>query len=150
MCADQAVEAIRRGVELNPNDAEGLAVLAYVLCMQGKPEEAIAQIDEAARINPGLRPAKPVIVGIARFVGRRYAEAVAAIESIDDVPPVFLPWFAASLVEVGREEEAREMIARYQRSAQPWAFASLVRMLKRAEDRERCAEALRKAGLPET
>ena len=99
---DQAVEAIRRGVELNPNDAEGLAVLAYVLCMQGKPEEAIAQIDEAARINPGLRPAKPVIVGIARFVGRRYAEAVAAIESFDDVPPVFLPWFAASLMELKR------------------------------------------------
>ena len=91
-----------------------------------------------------------MIVGIARFVGRRYAEAVAAIERFDDVPPAFLPWFAASLVEVGREEDAKEMIARYQRSAQPWAFASLVRMLKRAEHRERCAEALRKAGLPET
>ncbi len=146
---DQAVEAIGHGVEINPNDTEGLAMLTHGLCMQGKPDEAIARMSEVSKINPVLRPMQPMLVGFAHFVARRYAEAVAAMESLDDVPPWAMVWSAAALAQIGRDGEANEMIVRYQQSAQPWIFASHIRYFKRAEDREHYAEALRKAGFVE-
>ncbi|MCH8113437.1 MAG: tetratricopeptide repeat protein [Proteobacteria bacterium] len=146
---DQAVEALERGIELNPNDSDGIAILAHALCLQGKSDEAIARINEAAQINPGFRQLQPALAGLAHFVARRYAEAVAAMEGLDELPPWFMPWFAAALAQLGREEEAKEIIARYLRTPLPWAFASHIRRFKHAEDRDHFAEALRNAGLPE-
>ena len=146
---DQAVEAFRRGIELNPNDSDGLGMLAYALCLQGKPDEAIARINEAAQINPGFRHWRPALVGLVHFVARRYAESVAAMEGLDEVAPWFMTWYAAALAQLGREEEAKEMIARYLRTPLPWAFESHIRRFKHAEDRDHFAEALRKAGWPE-
>ena len=143
---DQATNAFERGIELNPNDSDGVAMLAHGLCLQGKPDDAIARMNEAAQLNPGLRPYKSALIGVAHFVARRYAEAVAAMDGIGDTLPWFMPWFAAALAQLGRDEEAKEMAARYRRSALPWAFASHIRRLKYAEDREHLAEALRKAG----
>ncbi len=143
---DQAVEAFRRGIELNPNDSDGLGMLAHALCLQGKPDEAIARINEAAQINPGFRHWRPALVGLVHFVARRYAEAVAAMEGLDEVAPWFMTWYAAALAQLGREEEAKELIARYLRTPLPWAFESHIRRFKHAEDRDHFAEALRKAG----
>lgn len=146
---DQAVQAMERGIELNPNDSDGFAMLAYALCLQGNPDEAIARFSEAMQINPALRPWRNVLLGFTHFVAHRYAEAVTAFESLPETFPWVMIWLTAALAQLGREEEAQEMIARYRKSELPWVFESHVRQFKRAEDREHFAEALRKAGLPE-
>ena len=72
-------DSVRR--ELNPNDSDGLGFLAQALCLQGKPDEAIARISEAARINPGLRLERRAQTAMAHFVARRYAESIEAMEA---------------------------------------------------------------------
>ena len=144
---DQSVEAIERGIELNPNDSDGLTFLAQALCLQGKPDEAIARVGEAARINPGLERWREAQVAIAHFVARRYAESVAAMERADDPPLYALPWHAAALAEMGREAEARELVARYRARASKYSLQSHLKGFKHDADREHYAQALRKAGL---
>ncbi len=121
---DQAVAAIGRGIELNPNDADGLGMLTYALCMQGKPDEAIARFDEATRMNPIIRPYRNAMAGIAHFVARRYQETVEAVEGLDDPDPWVISWYAAALVHVGREEDAKKVIADYRRHAPAHLVAS--------------------------
>ena len=114
---DQAVEAIERGIELNPNDSDGLGFLAQALCLQGKPDEAIARVNEAKRINPGLRSERRAENAMAHFVARRYAESVDAMEGFDDPPASAVSWHAAALGRLGREEEAKKVIADFRRTA---------------------------------
>ena len=148
---DQAVEAIERGIELNPNDADGLAMLANVLCLLGKPDEAIARVSEATRIDPG--PERRAQSAMAHFVARRYAESVEAMEGLDDPPATGVTWYAAALVQLGREDEARKVIADFRRHAPPNAIPAMLwfylRGFKHDEDREHFAAALRRAGLEE-
>ena len=81
---DQAGEAIERGIELNPNDADGLGFLVHALCLQGNPDEAIARIGEATWTNPSLRSERRAQTAMAHFVARRYAESVEAMEGLGD------------------------------------------------------------------
>ncbi len=145
--ADQAVDAMERGIELNPNDSDGLPFLAQALSMQGKPDDAIARINEAKRINPGLRDWHRAQTVIAHFVARRYAEAVAVMEGLGDPTPWVATWYAASLAQLGRVDEAKKVIADYLDDAPPFALAGRLRGFKHEEDRQHYAEALRKAGL---
>ncbi len=124
---DQAVDAMEHALELNPNDSDGLPFLAQALSMQGKPDEAIARIGEATRINPGLRQRHRAQTVAAHFVARRYAEAVEAMEGLGDPAPWVATWYAAALAQLGREDEAKKVIMEYQRHAQPFAFASRLR-----------------------
>ena len=146
---DQAVSAIERGIELNPNDSDGLGMLAYALCMQGKPDEAIARIDEATRINPILQTYRNAMAGMAHFLAGRYQESVEAAEGMTDPEPWMSTWYAAALVHVGREEDAKRVIAEYRRDAPAHQVAGNLRRFKNDQDRERYAAALSKAGLEE-
>ena len=140
---------MRRGVELNPNDSDGLAMLAQALCMQGKPDEAIAQFSEATRINPSFRPYRGALMAIGHFVARRYQESLEAWEELDDPPPVLITWYAAALAQLGREDDAKKVIADYRRNGPPYLFHRFLTQFKHDEDRAHYAEALGKAGLEE-
>ena len=146
---DQAVEAIERGIEINPNDSDGLGFLAQALSMQGRPDEAIARIDEAVQANPNLRQWHRAQTAIAHFIARRYAESVEVMERLGDPPSWAATWYAAALVQLGREGEAKKVIEEYLRRSPPLAYKSRLRGFKFDEDRRHYAEALRKAGLEE-
>ena len=148
--ADQAVQAIEHGIELNPNDPDGLAFLATALCLQGNPDEAIARVSEATRINPGLGPERRAETAMSHFVARRYSESVEAVQGLDDPPSSVVMFHAAALAQLGREDEAKKMIADFRRQASANAslpYAYYLRGFKHDEDREHYTEALRKAGL---
>ena len=147
---DQAVQAIERDIELNPNDPDGLTFLATALCLQGNPDESIARVSEAARINPGIRPERRAETAMFYFVARRYAESVEAVEGLDDPPASAVMFHAAALAQLGREDEAKKVIAEFRRHAPagaPLPYAYYLRGFKHDEDREHYAAALRKAGL---
>ena len=151
--ADQAVQAIEHGIELNPNDPDGLTFLATALCLQGNPDEAIARVSEAARTNPGLRLERRAETAMFHFVARRYAESVEAMEGLGDPPGSAVTWYAAALARLGREDEARKMIADFRRNAPGDAVRGMfwlsLRGFKHDEDREHYADALRRAGIEE-
>ncbi len=150
---DQAGEAIERGIELNPNDADGLGFLVHALCLQGNPDEAIARIGEATWTNPSLRSERRAQTAMAHFVARRYAESAEAMEGLGDPPGSAVTWYAAALARLGREDEARKMIADFRRNAPGDAVRGMfwlsLRGFKHDEDREHYADALRRAGIEE-
>jgi tetratricopeptide (TPR) repeat protein len=76
---DQAVAEMRKAVAIEPNNADGLAELAYFLAFAGEPDESVDLIDRARRLNPNFpawyhRPA-----GIAHFVKCDYGAAIEEI-----------------------------------------------------------------------
>jgi adenylate cyclase len=48
----EAVRALRRALELNPNFALAHALLAHVLSLQGAPQEAVDSAEHALRLSP--------------------------------------------------------------------------------------------------
>ena len=49
---DLAIAGYERALELNSNDADFLAEMAVALTYMGRPEQAIAQLKKAMRMNP--------------------------------------------------------------------------------------------------
>lgn len=50
---DKAVESLKKAIELEPSSDAAHIWLSQVCYAQGKPEEALREIKEARRLNPG-------------------------------------------------------------------------------------------------
>src|SRR5262249_32867606 len=86
---DRAVAPLREAVRLKPDDAEAHATLGRTLFMQGKLEEAIADLRAVNRLDPNRRmdwarwggffkafgPIQPNGEQMARFSGKTYSAA---------------------------------------------------------------------------
>ena len=48
----EAIKEARLAVDLNPNGAEALNNLGFILCFTGEPEQGVAIIEKALRLNP--------------------------------------------------------------------------------------------------
>jgi TolB-like protein/class 3 adenylate cyclase len=147
---------IDRALALNPNLATAWHFGGWVSVWLGEPDVAIDRVMRAMRLSP-FDPFTFLAQGslaLAHFAAGRYDEAMSwAQESIREKPN-FLPSiriFAASCAMTGRQEDAREAIARV-RQLNPTFRLSDVKDLYRAsrpDDLARYEEALRKAGLPQ-
>ena len=49
---DMAEQHLRRAFDLNPNDADALAMKGRLLTFRGRPEEALVCLETAVRLNP--------------------------------------------------------------------------------------------------
>lgn len=65
-----AIDAVRRAIELDPEDATGSYDLAVMLVRAGRSDEAVEFIDDALRIDPGLWNARALKAGILSDLGR--------------------------------------------------------------------------------
>jgi serine/threonine protein kinase/tetratricopeptide (TPR) repeat protein len=86
-----AEAAARRAISLNPSDARAHQVLGRLLTNIGRHDEAIAEIDEARRLDP----LAPLIVALSadfRLEARRVDEAEPFIRKALDLDPHF--WVA--------------------------------------------------------
>ncbi len=155
---EKALAAIERSVTLAPNDPRVGSAYAHKLLAVGRYEEAVEEIEKAIRLDPYFRPTT-----IRRRLGRvyyaagRYAKAIAACKKYLEHDPKRLPpltFLVASLVAVGREEEARaeaDKILKYypKFSAEARLTRGPYRSVKDPELKERFVNHLRQAGLPE-
>ena len=64
---------------LDPNDADLLAGFSDLLSFEGKPPEAIAQIERAKSLNPNYSEWYQWSLGLAQFQAREYEEAIKAL-----------------------------------------------------------------------
>ena len=116
----RAIQVLERAAEVNPSSAQALGLLGQCYCLGGKSDEAIAVVEEALILNP-LNPnswAQKSVIALAHFAACRYDEAVALAQAaISDRPQAITAHLvlAATYLEKGEEEPAREYATRLQR-----------------------------------
>jgi tetratricopeptide (TPR) repeat protein len=152
---DLAISKMRKAVALEPNNADGLAELAYYLAFAGESDESIALINRAKRLNPNFPAWYHRPSGIANLTKRDYGAAIE--ELIGWYESETLPFRSAIMLMsahalAGDVPEARETL-RNLRSSLPTtehysvqSFGELF-PFKRQEDLLLFEDGLRKAGV---
>jgi tetratricopeptide (TPR) repeat protein len=79
-----------KAVDLDPNGAEGYAVLAEVLNYAGNPAEAIKNVQTAIRLDPYHSAWYPSILGQAYYLPKNYQEAEKALTRSINRNPRFM------------------------------------------------------------
>ena len=111
-----ALAQVRRAVALEPGDPLSYQWLSGVLIFSGRHDEAVTAMQETLRLDP-IEPGTPYlnILGMAYFNGEQYKLAIDAFERNrqrggPDAPNMEA-YRAATYAALGREAEAREVIA---------------------------------------
>jgi Flp pilus assembly protein TadD len=111
---DGAIEALRKSVELNPNQAEAHAELGVCLIQARNPAAAVEACRKAIAIDPTLAAAYNNLGACLRFLGH-YEEAAAACRKAIEIRPDHaraMTNLGAALAELGRNAEAVELHSR--------------------------------------
>ncbi len=146
----RGVQESERAIELNPNNALNLAIRGTALVRAGRPEEALASLELALRLDPYPIAWWVVSTSQANYYLGRYEEAVRTIDRYGrrfEEDPVLYVFLAAAHGQLGQRDEAAEALAGLQRISpffNPEIFATA---FADPEHRERLLEGLRKAGL---
>jgi tetratricopeptide (TPR) repeat protein len=152
---EAGLAALDRAVALNPNSALALSSSAAVRCFAGDYGVAIEHGRRALRLSPfdplSFRPL--IALAFAHlFTGRFGAAAEHAAQAIQVNPGFDIPHtiLVASLVELGRLEEAREAAGHLMAKCPTFGIARRRRAGYRDVARfEAYLAALRRAGLPD-
>ncbi len=100
----------KRGLELNPNDADVLAESAWPLAYVGRAEEGIENARTAMRLNPRHPDWYFWALGVAYYDARRYEEAVATLESRKQPNLKSNLYLATAYAQLGRQEQAQATV----------------------------------------
>jgi TolB-like protein len=156
---EDARHSLERAIELNPNDDTALDNYGIYLTAVGRADEAVAQLELSARINPLQPDWVDWLKGIALFTARRYDEAIATLRTIKDPINEVRGWLMVSYAGAGRLDEARAKLEEFLRVAEDDMAVFPGRKLAAWEDYWHAAsyqneadfdhlyDALRKAGL---
>jgi adenylate cyclase len=105
---ERAVAEARRAVALAPNDADGHWTLGEVLAWS-RPEEAVAPVQRAMRLNPRYPATYLYTLGHAYYLIGRHEDAIRTLRRVTSRNPDWFPahaFLAAAYAELGRLEEA--------------------------------------------
>ena len=147
---DRAIAGYERALALNSNDADFLAQMADALTYMGRPEQAIAQLKKAMRMNPRHPSWYWHVLGFAYYEVGQYKEALAALKHGNK--PSFFDHrnLAAVYVRLGRLEEARAEVSILLEKNPHYTLRSENNSPYKDENRrERLINDLRMAGVPE-
>jgi adenylate cyclase len=140
-----------RAAALNPCDTDILASYGLALAYLGRPDEGIGLILRARAMNRYVPAWHDENLGFAHFVARRYPEAIAAFDRMDDAPSwVFLARSAAQY-HAGDRPAARAAVTQaliLDPTERVSVYAATEPFL-RQEDMDHLLAGLRGAGLPD-
>jgi TolB-like protein/class 3 adenylate cyclase/Tfp pilus assembly protein PilF len=146
----QALKAYETALSVAPNDPDLMIEMATALVYVGRAEQAVEQINRAMRNTPLRAERYLAVLGWCAYQARRYEEALAALEKIENPSSAALRNLAATYAQLGlvnqAEEEARRSLRREpnyrlaEERNQPYQSRLAL---------EHWLEGLRKAGLPE-
>jgi adenylate cyclase len=146
-------DAVSQALAINPNSSWANAVKGALLLFSRQPTQARDALSTALRLDPrGPISVLPLTqIAVSYYFGHDYPQAVEwgnRAASRYPESPLAYKWIAAALGQLGRIDEAAEMLQRtinlspssfdlYVRHCPPWV---------RPEDHEHMLEGLRKAG----
>ncbi len=152
---DEAIAHSEKAVSLDPNSAMVVAGLGRSLIFAGRPEEALAPIQNVKRFSPNPPALLLRWEGVAYHSLGRYEEAIAALGRARARNPkgVFSRAFLAlTYADMGRMEEARAMAQEILKLSPGFSAKGFVNAVINFKDRtrpERALATLRQLGLPE-
>jgi adenylate cyclase len=152
----EAVRALRRALELNPNFALAHAQLALSLAQQGAHQEAVDSAEHALQLSPRDRPvglyASNAMANV-HFAAGRYPECATWARNTIEKSPEFLPGHVHLVAALAMEgdltaaAETRDTLLRLRPEfSLTWMTEN---MPLTGEMADRIYEGLRKAGVPE-
>jgi adenylate cyclase len=148
-----ALAEAERAMAMTPNLAFAHHMFGTALIFSGRPKEGLPALERSIRLDP-RHPRSEVRLNqmaLGLYFSRDYAGAVeVAKRAIRSYPnfPNYYRWLAAGLGQMGRIEEAREVLQKAM-DIVPVSFQSSVRdrvPWMRPEDHAHMLEGLRKAG----
>jgi len=138
-----------RALALNPNNDLIVVQEGEILTWLGRPEEGIAWIRQAMRLNPHHPERYWSHLGRACFVARRCGEAIEAIMHVSAMDPTHHALLAACYAELGDPMAARAHAEEVRRKARDFTLDAYLSTLhyQNPADLEHHRNALIKAGL---
>jgi adenylate cyclase len=137
---------IDRALALNPSYARGWLVSGIARLFAGQTDIAIEHVETSMRLSPRARVGTShLAIGVAHFFSRRFDEAAPKILlALQEDPSFPMPYqfLAACYANMGRLDEAREIVARL-RSIIPVVIPDAI--LHKPEHRELFLSGLRLA-----
>ena len=153
-----AIETAERAVALDPNEMVSRGALGWSLRLVGRADEAAQEIKAMMRLSPQAPDWVVISLGDSYLIAGSPAEALTIFEAVLGRPPTSPgneAWArlmkALALDALGREEEARDQIARSV-EVYPARTISFMRLSYPFDDPARFepwAETWRRLGLPE-
>jgi adenylate cyclase len=156
---DKAIAEGKRAISIDPNYADGYAILAQIMHYSGRFEEALPLIEKGIRLSPRPRVFYPWTLGQINVMLGRHEEAIAIQKQVQErcrrgeCPARFgKQTLIVSYMELGREEEARAQAEELFRINPRASLEGVPKghPFRDPAHMERWIGALRKAGFPET
>ena len=124
--------------------------MVEMLVSIGRAAQAVAQAKTAMRYNPRHPDWYLWNLGWAEYFAGQHEEAVATLQKMTEPPNLVRRTLAAALVQVGRIDDAREMIKEYVKNEPEQTVADIRKIkYKHRPYVDKWAEDLLTAGLPE-
>jgi adenylate cyclase len=147
---DASMAAFTRSYDMNPNCAGLLIDMAEANVFMGRPDESIAQIEKAMRLDPVYPESYLWTIGVAYYHAGRYDDCLKAIGRIVRLPNLARRHQAAALVRLGRSSEAQQASQQFLSEDPGYTLArENLWPYKNTELREAFVADLRAAGLPD-
>ena len=147
---DAAMHHQERAIALNPNNDLIVVQQGEILTWLGRPDEGIAWIQKAMRLNPHHPERFWSHLGRAYHVARRYADAVSAFKRIGRPDHTHYAFLAAASAQLGDEAAAQTYAREVLRREPAFSVETYLatQHYRDASDREHHRQGLLKAGLP--
>jgi TolB-like protein/Tfp pilus assembly protein PilF len=116
---DQALNALKRAIEINPSDANALAAWGTAQSFSGQIPEAVDSLQLALKLDPTLEPGYVFDLTVAYYLARQHEDSLRTAErGLARYPdfPMFNASAAAAAAQLGRKEQAAryiEVLRRY-------------------------------------
>jgi tetratricopeptide (TPR) repeat protein len=149
-----AIRNAQQAIEIKPNYADAHALLAWILHFAGRPDDGLASIERAVRLNPRVPAVYRVIRGTLHYAKEQIDQALVEIESAADASPSYQllrVWLAAAYAAAGRLEDAAWESQEILALDPDFSIAHVERAfpIRDPHYRERFLDDLRRAGLPD-
>jgi len=147
---DQAENALKRAIEINPSDANALAAWGAVQSFTGAIAGAVDSLQLALKLDPVLIPGHVFDLAVAYYLARRHEDSLRIAErGIARYPdfPMFNAVAAAAAAQLGRKEQAARYVEALRRRLPFLDLDTLGSRFKDPAHRAYLREGLKQAGI---